>query len=64
MEENSNWKTKTLVFGALAGAITGLLAAYIIVSRAESKGEKPKVSPGEGVQLGLGILGLLRLLTK
>jgi hypothetical protein len=64
MEENSDWKVKTLIVGVVTGALTGLLAAYILVNRAEHKGEKPQISPGEGVQLGLGVLGLLRLLTK
>jgi len=64
MEQNDNWKTKTLIIGTIIGAVAGALASYLLVKRAEGSGEQVKVNPGEGVQLGLGILGLLRLLSK
>jgi hypothetical protein len=59
----NNWKTKTFVFGALAGTLTGLVAAYIIIQRAEKYQSKPQLSAGEGVKLSLGVLGLLRLVS-
>jgi len=64
MEENENWKSKILLIGATAGLLTGLLAAFILIKRSETKEEPPKLTPGEGVQLGLGVLGLLRLIAK
>jgi hypothetical protein len=64
MEENKKWKMKTLVIGGIIGALIGLGAAYIIVQRAEDEETKPKLTPGEGVQLGLGVLGLLRLIAS
>lgn len=59
-----NWKTKTLLIGAIAGAATGLLASYMFIQRAEQQAATPKLSSGEGVKLGLGILGLLRLVSE
>lgn len=59
-----NWKTKTLLIGAIAGAVTGLLASYMLIQRAEQQETTPKLSSGEGVKLGLGILGLLRLVSE
>lgn len=60
MDANGNWKTKTLLLGGVVGALTGLGAAYLLIQRAEDRGEQPKLGTGEGVKLGLWILGLLR----
>jgi hypothetical protein len=57
-----NWKTKTLLIGISAGAAAGLVAAYIIVQRAEQNETTPQISAGDGVKVGLGVLGVLRLL--
>jgi len=59
----NQWKTKTLILGALIGAIAGAASAYLLVKRAEQDDQQPKLSPGEGIQMGLGILGLMRLIT-
>ncbi len=59
---DQNTKTKTLVIGAVIGALAGAASAYLLVKRAESEDMQPKLSPGEGVQLGLGVLGLMRLI--
>ena len=60
MTEESNYRTKTLIIGGLLGAFTGLGAAYLLVQRADREGAEPKVGTGEGIRLGLLILGLLR----
>jgi len=62
MEESDNWKMKTLIIGGLAGLLTGLLAAYLLIQRAEQEEETPKLSAGEGVKVGVGVLGLLKLI--
>ena len=55
-------KTKTLIMGTIIGALAGAASAYLLIKRAESENTQPKLSPGEGVQLGLGVLGLMRLI--
>jgi hypothetical protein len=60
MGNGENWKLRTLMLGALVGAVTGLGAAYILVRRSEAIGEKPKLGAGEGLRLGVLVLGLLR----
>ena len=64
MENNRGWMVRTLVVGGVVGALIGLSAAYILLKRAEQEGENPQLSTGEGVQLGLGVLGLLRLISS
>jgi hypothetical protein len=59
----NGWKTRTMALGAVLGALTGLGAAFILIQRAEMQDEQPKLSAGEGVKVGLGVLGLLRLIS-
>jgi hypothetical protein len=58
----NNSKTKTLILGAIIGALAGAASAYLLIKRAEDADEDPQLTPGEGLQLGLGILGLMRLI--
>ena len=62
--ETSSWKTKTLLLGALIGAVTGLVGAFLLVQRAEQSKSLPKITAGEGVKVGLGVLGILRMLAE
>lgn len=64
MKMDKKWKSKTIVSGVVLGAITGLVAAIILVERAEKNQTKPNISTGEGVKLGLGVLGLLKLISE
>ena len=64
MESNDNWKSRTLMIGIALGALTGLGAAYLLVQRAEKEGRNPEMSPGEGVKLGLLVLGMLRQIAQ
>lgn len=61
---SDNWKPKLLIGGVVIGALTGLLAAYLLAQRAEANGSKLKMSAGEGVKLGLLVFGLLRQVTQ
>jgi hypothetical protein len=63
MSEDRDWKRQTLLVGALIGAITGAGVAYMLVRRAEEQGEPFRMGAGEGVRLGMGVLGLLRLVS-
>lgn len=62
MENKDNWKTKTLIIGGVVGVIAGLIAAYIFIQRAEVEESRPKLTAGEGVKVGLGVLTVLRLI--
>jgi gas vesicle protein len=59
-----NNKSKTLAAGALIGAVTGLVAAMLLHRRAERSGTEITVSTGEGLQLGMLIVGLLRSISS
>jgi hypothetical protein len=63
MEETDNWKVKTLVIGGIAGMLTGLLAAYLLIQRSEQEESAPKLTAGEGVRVGVGVLGLLKMIS-
>jgi hypothetical protein len=56
-------QNKILLFGALIGAATGLAAAMILQRRAERTGTEISLSTGEGIQLGVMIMGLLRAIS-
>ena len=60
---DKNWKASTLAIGTAIGAAVGALSAFILIKRAEADKSKPKLTTGEGVQVGLSILGLLRLIS-
>lgn len=53
-------RNKILLIGALAGAATGLIAAMMLHRRAERMGTEVSLSTGEGIQLGMLVLGLVR----
>ena len=60
MDKSENWKLKTLLLGVGIGAVTGLIASLIIVQRAEQTNSKPELTAGDGVKVGLSLLGGLR----
>jgi len=51
---------RVLLFGTLIGAATGLVAALMLQRRAERTGTEISLSAGEGIQLGVMVMGLLR----
>ena len=55
------WRNKTIAVGAVFGLLAGLLGAYIVIQRAEQNNILPTVTAGDGVKIGLGVLGVLRL---
>jgi hypothetical protein len=58
-----DWKTKTFIIGGLIGVLGGVGAAYLLIKRAEAEQRQPRLTPGEGVKIGLGLLGLMRLIS-
>jgi hypothetical protein len=55
-----NWKTKTLVIGAIVGAAVGVTAAYLFTQKADDYMSRPQFRSSDGVKLGLLLLGLVR----
>ena len=56
--------TRTLVIGTIIGALTGLAASYVLLKRADENERELRITPQEGVKLGVGIAGLFRLITS
>lgn len=54
-----NWKVKVLIAGGLLGILVGVTSAYLLIQNRENDGTLA-VTPGEGVKLGVLVLGLLR----
>ena len=53
-------KSRTLIYGTLIGAATGLVAALLLNRRAEKNERETAITTGEGLKLGVLVLGLLR----
>ena len=51
---------RVLILGALIGAVAGLVAALMLQRRAERTGTEIALSTGEGIQIGMMVLGLIR----
>ena len=60
MKKTDPWKKKTLLISAGVGLIAGIIAGLIFVQRAETNESRPKLTAGDGVMVGIGILGVLR----
>lgn len=58
--ESENWVPKVLFYGAVIGAATGMMGAYLLIQRSRHEGIAPKMNAGEGVRLGVLLFGLLR----
>ena len=64
MEETSNRNTLVLVIGGAAGLLTGLAAAYILIRKQEANAGQLSINSGEGFKIGMGIVGLLKLISE
>ena len=53
------WQTKAMIVGGVLGAAAGVAAAYMLSQRSKD-GQPPEISMGEGVKIGVLVLGLLR----
>jgi uncharacterized membrane protein YadS len=60
LAEMETWKKKTLIVGVVVGALVGVSAAYLYTQRAEDLNYRLEFSTGDGVRLGVLLLGLLR----
>ncbi len=57
-------RSRTIVFGVLVGAFTGLVAAMLLNRRVDKNHETTAITTGEGVKLGVMIFGLLRAISS
>jgi len=57
-------KSRIIFFGALIGAVTGLVAALLLTRRAEQNERGTAITSGEGLKLGVLIFGLLRAIAS
>ena len=57
-------KSRTIFFGALIGAVTGLVAAILLTRRAEKNERETAITTGEGLKLGVLVFGLLRAIAS
>ena len=57
-------RNRTLVFGALIGAATGLIAAMLLNRRVEKDEAGTALTAGEGMKLGVLVFGLLRAIAS
>lgn len=64
IEKNNNQTSKILAIGAVVGALTGVGTAYLLTKNAEKEGEELAITTGQGLKLGLLILGTLRQVLK
>jgi hypothetical protein len=57
-------QNRTLLFGALIGAFTGLAAAMLLHRRAEETGREVSLNAGDGMKIGMLVIGLLRAISS
>ena len=62
-QQQDSWKMKALIIGGVVGLAAGVIAALIFIQRAEMGQAQPKLSAGEGVKVGIGVLGVLRMIS-
>jgi gas vesicle protein len=54
----------TILFGALIGAVTGIVAAVLLTRRAENNERDTAITTGESLKLGVLVFGLLRAIAS
>ena len=57
-------KIRNLIFGALIGAVTGLIAGALLNRRADSDENGTALTAGDGMKLGVMVFGLLRAISS
>jgi len=56
------WKNKSLIVGAVLGALAGLGAALLYIRAVEDTGtaEPKRIGTGDALKLGIAIFGLIK----
>ena len=61
MENNSNWKTKWLIAGALLGAIAGIGSTYLLIRTAEESADgPPEINTMDMIKAAVNVIGIVR----
>ncbi|KPL82880.1 hypothetical protein SE15_12635 [Thermanaerothrix daxensis] len=58
------WKRNALILGAALGLISGVLAAYLLIQRAEQSQSQVKLTAQDGVKVGISVLSVLRQIAE
>jgi hypothetical protein len=53
-------RDRTIIYGVLIGAATGLVAALLLNRKAAEGDGETHITTGEGLRLGVMLIGLLR----
>jgi hypothetical protein len=64
MEKDENWKGRVILAGGVFGALFGVGMAYLLTQRAEREGGQLRLGAGEGIRLGLLLLGLMKQVSE
>lgn len=60
---DSSIKIRTMLIGTIIGAAVGAGAAYLMLQHADELQDAPKITANQGIQVGLGLLGVLKLIS-
>jgi hypothetical protein len=55
-----DWKVRSIIIGTGLGALVGAVTAFLLIRQTEKTNEKPKITPAHGMNIGLGIIGVIR----
>jgi hypothetical protein len=58
------YRSRTLILGAIIGAATGVAAAMLLNRRAAQNQSTTAITTGEGLKLGVMVIGLLRAISS
>ncbi|NOR81992.1 MAG: hypothetical protein GQ526_00680 [Ardenticatenales bacterium] len=60
MNQNGNWRVRTVLIGGTIGALLGIAAGLLLVRVTEESGGPNKLSTGQAIKLAVAALGVVR----
>jgi ABC-type uncharacterized transport system permease subunit len=58
------WKRNALIVGAVVGLLSGIIAAYLLIQRAEQSQSQVKLTAQDGVKVGISVLSVLKQIAE